>query len=149
MGQILGERPHLALPSNQPGGSGPLQLLHLLGQLLVHRVAIKVDRLYQGGRCGKSILITLVRSQGRTSVTNYLAGEWSPAKPLKETTASRRPAVAVAGPPYPVAAATPTDHGKTPLCQVLIKPGRPGLQAGYPHFRPWLLRTRGKTLIRS
>ena len=113
--QILGARPHLALPSNQAGASGPLQLLHLLGQLLVHRVAIKVDRLYQG-RSVRPIDLNNLGKEAKAeplSPTTWLVNG-ARAKPLKETTASRRPAVAVAGPPYPVAAATPTDHGTAP-----------------------------------
>jgi malonyl CoA-acyl carrier protein transacylase len=43
--QILNDRPQI---SNQAGRSGLVQLQHLLGQLAVHGVAIKLDRLYEG-----------------------------------------------------------------------------------------------------
>ena len=46
--QILSERPHLAVASDVPGRPGPVQLLHLLGQLAAHAVAIDLDRLFLG-----------------------------------------------------------------------------------------------------
>jgi acyl transferase domain-containing protein/NAD(P)H-dependent flavin oxidoreductase YrpB (nitropropane dioxygenase family)/NAD(P)-dependent dehydrogenase (short-subunit alcohol dehydrogenase family) len=46
--QILGDRPHLAVISNQAKRSGLIQLQHLLGRLAVHGVGIKLDRLYRG-----------------------------------------------------------------------------------------------------
>jgi len=46
--QILGNRPHLAVTSNQAGRSELVQLHHLLGQLAAHGVPIKMDRLYEG-----------------------------------------------------------------------------------------------------
>jgi acyl transferase domain-containing protein/NAD(P)H-dependent flavin oxidoreductase YrpB (nitropropane dioxygenase family)/NAD(P)-dependent dehydrogenase (short-subunit alcohol dehydrogenase family)/acyl carrier protein len=46
--QILGDRPRLAVASDQSGRSGLAQLLHLLGHLAAQGVAVKLDRLYQG-----------------------------------------------------------------------------------------------------
>jgi acyl transferase domain-containing protein/NAD(P)H-dependent flavin oxidoreductase YrpB (nitropropane dioxygenase family)/NAD(P)-dependent dehydrogenase (short-subunit alcohol dehydrogenase family)/acyl carrier protein len=47
-GQILADRPHIAIASDTPGRSGLLQLLHVLAQLAAHGVPLKLDRLYQG-----------------------------------------------------------------------------------------------------
>ncbi|MGH7045327.1 MAG: SDR family NAD(P)-dependent oxidoreductase [Stellaceae bacterium] len=46
--QILGDRPKLAVASDQSGRSGLVQLVHLLGQLAVHGVSVNLDRLYRG-----------------------------------------------------------------------------------------------------
>ena len=41
VGQILGDRPHLAMPSDVPGRPGLVQLLHLVGRLATHGVAVR------------------------------------------------------------------------------------------------------------
>ena len=45
--QILHERPHLAVASDVPGRPGSIQILHLLGQLAAHGVAVDLDRLFR------------------------------------------------------------------------------------------------------
>ena len=45
--QILGDRPKVAIASNQNGRPGLTQLLHLLGQLATQGYALKLDRLYR------------------------------------------------------------------------------------------------------
>src|SRR5260370_5115074 len=45
--QILGDRPKLAVASNQSARPGLTQLLHLLGQLAAQGVALTLDRLYR------------------------------------------------------------------------------------------------------
>ena len=47
-GQTLGDKPHLAIASDQKARPGLTQLAHLLGQLLAHGVPADLDRLYQG-----------------------------------------------------------------------------------------------------
>jgi NAD(P)-dependent dehydrogenase (short-subunit alcohol dehydrogenase family)/acyl carrier protein len=47
-GQILADRPHLAVAPDGAGRSGILQLYHVLGQLAAHGVALNLDRLYEG-----------------------------------------------------------------------------------------------------
>jgi acyl transferase domain-containing protein/NAD(P)H-dependent flavin oxidoreductase YrpB (nitropropane dioxygenase family) len=46
--QILSERPHLAVASDVPGRPGPVQILHLLGQLAAHAVSIDLEGLFRG-----------------------------------------------------------------------------------------------------
>ena len=48
VGQILRDRPHLAMPSDLPGRPGLVQLLHLLGRLATHGVPVRPDRLFRG-----------------------------------------------------------------------------------------------------
>lgn len=45
--EILGERPKLAVASNQNGKTGLTQLLHMLGQVAVYGCEVKLDRLYR------------------------------------------------------------------------------------------------------
>ena len=47
VGQILRDRPHLAMPSDLPGRPGLVQLLHLLGRLATHGVPVSPDRLFR------------------------------------------------------------------------------------------------------
>jgi acyl transferase domain-containing protein/NAD(P)H-dependent flavin oxidoreductase YrpB (nitropropane dioxygenase family)/NAD(P)-dependent dehydrogenase (short-subunit alcohol dehydrogenase family)/acyl carrier protein len=44
---ILGNRSHLAVNTNQRGRSGLVQLLHMLGQLAAHGVALKLEKLFK------------------------------------------------------------------------------------------------------
>ena len=46
--QTLADRPHLAVASDLKGRPGLVQLQHLLGQLLVHGVAVQLERLHDG-----------------------------------------------------------------------------------------------------
>jgi acyl transferase domain-containing protein/NAD(P)H-dependent flavin oxidoreductase YrpB (nitropropane dioxygenase family)/NAD(P)-dependent dehydrogenase (short-subunit alcohol dehydrogenase family)/acyl carrier protein len=46
--QTLSGKPHLAVASDTKGRPGLVQLAHLLGQLLIHGVPARLDRLYQG-----------------------------------------------------------------------------------------------------
>ncbi len=46
--QILGERPHLAVLSNQAGRSGLVQIQHVLGQLIVHGLSLQTEILFAG-----------------------------------------------------------------------------------------------------
>lgn len=46
--QILGERPHVALPVDAPGRPGLTQLQHVLGYLAAHGIPVRLDRLFQG-----------------------------------------------------------------------------------------------------
>ena len=48
VGQILRDRPHLAIPSDLPGRPGLVQLLHLLGRLATHGVPVRPERLFRG-----------------------------------------------------------------------------------------------------
>jgi malonyl CoA-acyl carrier protein transacylase/NAD(P)-dependent dehydrogenase (short-subunit alcohol dehydrogenase family) len=50
VGQILGEREHLAIPCVLRGQSELVQLLHLLAQMAAHGVSVQLDRLYRGRR---------------------------------------------------------------------------------------------------
>lgn len=46
--RILRDRPHLAVCSNQQGRSGLDQILHLVAQLAVHGIPLRVEKLYDG-----------------------------------------------------------------------------------------------------
>jgi acyl transferase domain-containing protein/NAD(P)H-dependent flavin oxidoreductase YrpB (nitropropane dioxygenase family)/NAD(P)-dependent dehydrogenase (short-subunit alcohol dehydrogenase family) len=48
VGQILGDRPHLAMASDVPGRPGLVQLAHLVARLATHGVAVKPERLFRG-----------------------------------------------------------------------------------------------------
>ena len=48
VGQILRDRPHLAMPSDVPGRHGLVQLLHLVARLAAHGVAVNPLRLFRG-----------------------------------------------------------------------------------------------------
>ena len=48
VGQILRDRPHLAMPSDVPGRPGLVQLLHLVARLATHGVAVRPERLFRG-----------------------------------------------------------------------------------------------------
>jgi acyl transferase domain-containing protein/NAD(P)H-dependent flavin oxidoreductase YrpB (nitropropane dioxygenase family)/NAD(P)-dependent dehydrogenase (short-subunit alcohol dehydrogenase family) len=52
VGQILAGRPHLAVASDLKGRPGLVQLQHLLAQLLVSGVPVRLERLYQGRGLG-------------------------------------------------------------------------------------------------
>jgi NAD(P)-dependent dehydrogenase (short-subunit alcohol dehydrogenase family)/acyl carrier protein len=54
VGQTLRDRPHLAVACDVKGRPGIVQLLHLLGQLVVHGVAVRPGLLFRG-RGSKSI----------------------------------------------------------------------------------------------
>jgi malonyl CoA-acyl carrier protein transacylase len=49
---ILRGRPFAALPANLPRKSGPTQINHLVGQLVVHRVPVNVSHLFAGLETG-------------------------------------------------------------------------------------------------
>jgi acyl transferase domain-containing protein/NAD(P)-dependent dehydrogenase (short-subunit alcohol dehydrogenase family) len=46
--QILGDRPHLAVTTDQPGRPGVVHLLHALGRLAAEGVTVRLDRLFAG-----------------------------------------------------------------------------------------------------
>lgn len=46
--RILGNRPHLAVSSNQKGRPGLDQILHLVGQIAVHGIPVQVEKLFGG-----------------------------------------------------------------------------------------------------
>jgi acyl transferase domain-containing protein/NAD(P)H-dependent flavin oxidoreductase YrpB (nitropropane dioxygenase family)/NAD(P)-dependent dehydrogenase (short-subunit alcohol dehydrogenase family) len=48
VGQTLRDRPHLAVASDVKGRPGIVQLLHLLGQLVAHGVAVRPKLVFQG-----------------------------------------------------------------------------------------------------
>lgn len=81
---ILGDRPHLAVPSNQSGRSGLVQLHHLLGQLAVHRVAIKTNRIFRGRGLHKIDLKQPGKTlpQGKTSANAWVVSG-ALARPVK------------------------------------------------------------------
>jgi acyl transferase domain-containing protein/NAD(P)H-dependent flavin oxidoreductase YrpB (nitropropane dioxygenase family)/NAD(P)-dependent dehydrogenase (short-subunit alcohol dehydrogenase family) len=83
--QILGDRPRLAVASDQSGRSGLVQLLHLLGQLAAQGVTLELDRLYQGRAAQRLDLNALASDtqQKRSSPMLWLVNGGR-AKPLQE-----------------------------------------------------------------
>jgi malonyl CoA-acyl carrier protein transacylase len=94
--QILCGRPHLAVTSNHAGRSGLVQLQHLLGQLTVQGIPVKMDRIYEG-RALKEIDLKALYSakphQAALSPTTWLVNgtraksfkevsEFDPTKPI-------------------------------------------------------------------
>lgn len=87
--RILGDRPHLAITSNQSGRSGLVQLHHCLGQLSAHGVPMKMDRLYEGRSARQIDLKALDKGtcQPALSPTTWLVNG-ARSKPLKKASAS-------------------------------------------------------------
>ena len=83
--QILGERPKLAVASNQSGRPGLTQLLHLLGQLAAQGVALKFDRLYRDRSVRRLDLSALQRESGEKPLApSVWLVNGARAKPLKD-----------------------------------------------------------------
>ncbi len=67
IGNILGDRPHVALATDMRGRSGLVQLAHTIGQLLVHGVDLRVEELYAGRVRNEFDLASLSRQTGEIS----------------------------------------------------------------------------------
>jgi acyl transferase domain-containing protein/NAD(P)H-dependent flavin oxidoreductase YrpB (nitropropane dioxygenase family) len=94
VGQILGDRPHLAVATEAPGRGGLLQLHHALGQLAAHAVPLCLDRLY-AGRAVRRLDLPALAAQGQgesLAPTTWLVNGGR-ARPLGGT-----PSVAAAAP---------------------------------------------------
>src|SRR5439155_21390989 len=74
VGQTLRGRPHLAVACDIKGRPGLLQLLHVLGQMVVHGVPIRPGRLFRGREVRPLDLATLSAETGkpRLSPTTWL-----------------------------------------------------------------------------
>ncbi len=62
VGQILGDRPGVAVATNSTGRPGLTNLLHSLGQLAAHGYGLKLDRLYQG-RTGRRVNLNAIEDE--------------------------------------------------------------------------------------
>ena len=69
VGQILRDRPHLAMPSDVPGRPGIVQLLHLVARLATHGVAVRPERLFRGRVATAIDLDRLSPETGRPKLT--------------------------------------------------------------------------------
>src|SRR5262249_3130401 len=67
--RILTARPHLAVAADQKGRPGLVQLQHLLGQLLVHGVAVRLDRLFEARSPRTLDLARLDKETGKPKLT--------------------------------------------------------------------------------
>jgi acyl transferase domain-containing protein/NAD(P)-dependent dehydrogenase (short-subunit alcohol dehydrogenase family) len=111
IGQILGDRPHLAVSSNRPGRSGFDQFHHAIGQIAVHGLPVKLERLYEGRGVPRIDLRSLKPGQDLADLppTTWLVNG-TRARPVKATATSRpdRPVT-----PMPLAA-SPEDRANPP-----------------------------------
>ena len=73
VGQILGDRPHLAVASDAKGRAGLVQLSHLLGQLLTAGLPIELDRLYEHRHISAFDLAALDKQTGEVE---YSKNTW-------------------------------------------------------------------------
>ena len=90
VGEILSDRPHVRVASDQPGRSGLSQLQHLLGQLAVHGVPVRLGPLFSGREVKKldlSTLATAINGQTQSPITWVVNG--TSAKPLAQISASQ------------------------------------------------------------
>lgn len=71
--QILGDRPHLTVATDQPGRAGLVHLLHTLGRLAAEGIAVRLDRLFAGASASLLNLnnLTIQTAQARSG-----AGVW-------------------------------------------------------------------------
>ena len=92
MGQILGERPHLTVISNQAGRSGLVQLQHMLGQLKVHGVPLRLEKILQRRSLQKIDLKTMDQGPAIPSSTWMVNG--ARARPIAERVPLERTALA-------------------------------------------------------
>ena len=86
VGEILADRPHLRVACDQPGRSALTQLQHLLGQLAVHGVPVRLEPLFSGRALEKLDLRaspTATNGRAHSPITWMVNG--TRAKPLAET----------------------------------------------------------------
>jgi acyl transferase domain-containing protein/NAD(P)H-dependent flavin oxidoreductase YrpB (nitropropane dioxygenase family)/NAD(P)-dependent dehydrogenase (short-subunit alcohol dehydrogenase family) len=65
VGQILAEKPHVAVASDLKGRPGLVQLQHVLGRLLVSGLPIQLERLYEGRALRHLDLMNLQQETGK------------------------------------------------------------------------------------
>ncbi len=84
--QILGERPHLAVATDQPGRPGILQLLHALGRLAVEGVRVRFDRFFEETPVSLLDLSNLPRADGQGARKGIWLVNGGRARPAEEPT---------------------------------------------------------------
>jgi acyl transferase domain-containing protein/NAD(P)H-dependent flavin oxidoreductase YrpB (nitropropane dioxygenase family)/NAD(P)-dependent dehydrogenase (short-subunit alcohol dehydrogenase family)/acyl carrier protein len=135
--QTLAGKPHLAIASDAKGRPGLVQFAHLLGQLLVHGVPARLDRLYQGRSVKPFDLARMTADTGKpmhTSTTWVVNGVRSRpingpeprllGQPLPAETVAKPAAT----PPIPVSPRNLMPPDATP--PLLVPPGRGDLPDG-------------------
>jgi acyl transferase domain-containing protein/NADP-dependent 3-hydroxy acid dehydrogenase YdfG len=152
--QILGDRPHLAVATDQPGRSGTVHLLHALGRLAAEGVPVRLDRFFAGA---SGALLDLNNLPTHTAQEGLGPGIWlvnggqaRPAAPgskpglgtaqsltASPTLADTRPPVALTTPaPMPAAqpqkASSPRPAVASPMAQRLESPAQPREAAASP-----------------
>jgi acyl transferase domain-containing protein/NAD(P)H-dependent flavin oxidoreductase YrpB (nitropropane dioxygenase family)/NAD(P)-dependent dehydrogenase (short-subunit alcohol dehydrogenase family) len=85
--RILGDRPHLAVATNRKGRSGLESLLHAAGQLLVHGVPVRMEKIFQGRAVGRIVAKTGDQDRKPTSAIWLVNG--GGARPCRESADSR------------------------------------------------------------
>ncbi|MBV9742495.1 MAG: SDR family oxidoreductase, partial [Acidobacteriia bacterium] len=133
-GEILGDRPKLAVASNQGSRPGLPQFLHLLGQLAAHGYALKLDRLYQDRSDRVLDLAALPTGQKQLPPSVWLVNG-ARAKPLKEEMPAQQKArkeevpIQSSRPPYINGAAS---AAPAPVPSLVPEPPAPSLPASTP-----------------
>ena len=147
VGQILRDRPHLAMPSDVPGRAGLVQLLHLVARLATHGVAVRPDQLFRGrvvapidlerfspetGRPKLSPttwIINSVRNRPKDAPEPRLLGQ---ARPLDERASAESQGPAL--PAAPATSAEPASSAPMKRAHVVTTNGKP--QATPAPFHP-------------
>ncbi|MCC6587061.1 MAG: SDR family NAD(P)-dependent oxidoreductase [Bryobacterales bacterium] len=130
--QILGDRSHVCVASNQNARPALVSLLHLIAQLASQGLNVKLDRLYQGRSCRRMDLDLLERECApKVLPASVWTVNGSRARPVKEVANPRAtraataapvmaqaPAAAIAAPKATAAAAA----ANVPLMPVATRP---------------------------
>lgn len=113
--QILGDRPRLAVASDQNGRAGLVQIHHLLGQLSAHGVPVKLDRLFEGRSRRRLDLANLGPDAAPTSLpaTSWLVNGGR-ARPAHSATPSR-PAAGATATALPATPPAPANASENPI----------------------------------
>jgi acyl transferase domain-containing protein/NAD(P)H-dependent flavin oxidoreductase YrpB (nitropropane dioxygenase family) len=119
IGEILGDRPHLRVASDQSGRSSVVQLQHLLGQLAAHGLPVELDPLFSGREVRKvdfKSLAAASNGSNRSPITWVVNG--TRAQPLAEAiTTANQPRSLPSGlraepqPSSPLVETKPPRHG--------------------------------------
>ncbi len=124
--QILGDRPHLAIATDQPGRNGITQLQHTLAQLAAGGVTLRTEQLYQGRPVRRLNLLTLLEEtrERPLSATTWLVNGGSARPASQPRTPVRRATLGMLQPPAPATNGDPASVAPS------VAPASPVANAG-------------------